>query len=165
MLPKTADELAQLPVSSLKKHIKGLKLDMNGAIEKKELVALLEPCLDRLADSYGPETGIVHAIKDAAAFTQILAEGGDSAGTLIDFTAQWCGPCKMVTPELEKIAREHPEHVFVKIDVDQSPDLAQQFNVTAMPTFIAWKGGKVLGQPVMGANVAALRQLVKMLAR
>ena len=49
---------------------------------------------------------------------------------LIDFFAQWCGPCKMMSPIIDKIADEHPEYVVGKVDVDNDPELAQAFGVS-----------------------------------
>lgn len=66
---------------------------------------------------------------------------------LIDFYADWCGPCKGMTPALEKFAEENKDTVkVVKVDVDASPEIAQAFGVRAMPTLVTMKDGKgVLG--------------------
>ena len=61
---------------------------------------------------------------------------------LVDFFATWCGPCKMLTPELEDLCEEHEEITVVKIDVDKFPLLASKFNVRAVPTFIVFKKGE-----------------------
>ena len=52
---------------------------------------------------------------------------------LIDFFATWCGPCRMVAPLVESIAEEHHEYIVGKVDVDQEPELAQQFKVSSIP--------------------------------
>jgi len=71
---------------------------------------------------------------------------------VVDFWAEWCGPCKMVAPVLEEIADEHPGQLRVaKVNVDEHPGLAQQFNVMSIPTLIVFKDG-VEAQRVVGAK-------------
>ena len=65
---------------------------------------------------------------------------------LLDFYADWCGPCRMVAPILEEIATEHPEYVIGKINVDNEPALAQAFGVMSIPTLVVLKDGKIAQQ-------------------
>ena len=67
---------------------------------------------------------------------------------LVDFYADWCGPCKMVAPIVAEIAEERPEVTVGKINVDDSPELAQVFGVMSIPTLIAFKAGKPVAQIV-----------------
>lgn len=68
-------------------------------------------------------------------------QGKDVA--LIDFSAGWCGPCKMLAPVLEEVSEEMSEDAaFYNIDVDENPDLAQQFGVTGIPALVVLKKGK-----------------------
>ena len=67
---------------------------------------------------------------------------------LIDFFAQWCGPCKMMSPIIEKIADEHPEYVIGKVDVDDDPELAQAFGVMSIPTLVVMKNGQIAKQNI-----------------
>ena len=68
---------------------------------------------------------------------------------LIDFYADWCGPCKMMTPVVEELATEKEGTIKVcKVNVDDEPDLAQKFNIMSIPTFVAIKEGKVVGTSV-----------------
>ena len=60
----------------------------------------------------------------------------------VDFYANWCGPCKMLAPSIEKLADEHPEVKVVKIDVDQEQTLAMQYQVQSIPTLITFKNGQ-----------------------
>ena len=60
----------------------------------------------------------------------------------VDFFANWCGPCKMLAPSIDKLAQEHPEVKVVKVDVDQEPYLAMQFGVQSIPTLITFKKGQ-----------------------
>ncbi|MBQ9922226.1 MAG: thioredoxin [Clostridia bacterium] len=79
---------------------------------------------------------------------------------LLDFYADWCGPCRMVAPVLHEIAEEHPEYVIGKINVDNEPELARQFNVMSIPMLVVMKGGKVAVSSVGAKNKA---QILKML--
>ncbi len=63
---------------------------------------------------------------------------------LIDFFATWCGPCKMLSPIIEKIAAEHPEIKVCKVDIDEEPSLAERFGVMSVPTLAVMKDGKVV---------------------
>lgn len=65
---------------------------------------------------------------------------------LLDFYADWCGPCRMVSPIVEEIAKENPQYLIGKINVDNEPELAQQFKVVSIPTLAVMKDGKVISQ-------------------
>ena len=64
-----------------------------------------------------------------------------SSPVVIDFSATWCGPCSMLSPIVEQLAQEHPEITFGKVDIDESPDLAQQYQIAAVPTLILFRDG------------------------
>ena len=76
-------------------------------------------------------------------FDEILAS---EKPALLDFYADWCGPCRMVAPVIEEIAREHPEYVVGKINVDESPELAQKYGVFSIPTLAVVKDGRIAGR-------------------
>ena len=65
---------------------------------------------------------------------------------LLDFYADWCGPCRMVAPIVEEIALEHPEYVIGKVNVDDEPELASKYGVFSIPTLVVLKNGKVSRQ-------------------
>ena len=65
---------------------------------------------------------------------------------LLDFYADWCGPCRMVAPVVEQIAEENPQHLIGKINVDKEPELARKFNVLSIPTLVVLKDGKIISQ-------------------
>ena len=62
---------------------------------------------------------------------------------LVDFWAEWCGPCKMITPVLEQIAEEQDDKLkIVKLNVDENPSMLQKFGIRGIPTMILFKGGQ-----------------------
>lgn len=64
--------------------------------------------------------------------------------TIVDFYADWCGPCKMMSPVIEKIAEENAEKIKVgKVNVDENQELAMQYNVMSIPTILVFKDGKI----------------------
>jgi len=79
---------------------------------------------------------------------------------LMDFWAPWCGPCRMVVPLVEEIAKERSDIKVVKINVDEEQELAMQFGVMSIPTLVVMKNGKVVNQ-VTGARPKA--QILAML--
>ncbi len=73
---------------------------------------------------------------------------------LVDFWAPWCGPCRMVMPLVEEIAEERDDVKVVKINVDEEPELASQFQVMSIPTLMVVKNGEVVSK-TMGARPKA----------
>ena len=70
---------------------------------------------------------------------------------LLDFWASWCGPCRMVGPLVEQLAAEHPEIAVGKVNVDEEPELAAQFQIMSIPTLLVFKNGQ-LTQRAVGAR-------------
>ncbi|KAG6444133.1 hypothetical protein O3G_MSEX003230 [Manduca sexta] len=98
-------------------------------------------------------------IKDADDLKNRLAEAGDKL-VVIDFMATWCGPCKMIGPKLDEMAAEMADSiVVVKVDVDECEDIAADYNINSMPTFVFVKNSKKL-EEFSGANVDKLKNTI-----
>ena len=79
---------------------------------------------------------------------------------LLDFYADWCGPCRMVSPIVDEIDEENPQYLVGKVNVDDEPALAQQFGVINIPTLVVMKNGEVVNE-MRGARPKA--QILAML--
>lgn len=80
---------------------------------------------------------------NAAKFAELIA--GDKP-VLLDFYADWCGPCRMLAPAMEEIAAEHPEIVVGKVNVDEEMGLAKQFGIVSIPFVALIKNGRVVSK-------------------
>jgi thioredoxin 1 len=88
---------------------------------------------------------IVH-VNDASFEDEVIKS---AQPVLLDFWAEWCGPCKAIAPMLDDIAGEYKDRVRIaKLNVDENPRTAQRFNVRSIPTLILFKSGQVHGQKV-----------------
>ena len=88
-------------------------------------------------------------------------ESVESNCVVLDFTATWCGPCQMIGPEFQKLSNEDRfNHVkFFKVDVDQSPELCESFNIKCMPTFIFVKNKEKIDE-LQGADKKCLEEKI-----
>jgi len=85
---------------------------------------------------------------------------GSSKPVLVDFYAEWCGPCKIMAPVLEEISSETPGVVVVKVDVDANQDIASEYNISSIPTFLMFVGGSVVGQLVGAVGKAQIKKMI-----
>ena len=93
------------------------------------------------------------AIASSADFDRLVAKS--SLPVLVDYWAPWCGPCRMVTPELEKVAARNAGRVIVvKVNTDELPDLGQRFGIRSIPTLAVFSGGREASR-AMGARPAS----------
>ena len=91
-------------------------------------------------------------VTDASFASDVLSS---DKPVLVDFWADWCGPCKMVAPVLEEIAAEHGGKLTVaKVNIDENPELARQYRILSIPTMKVFSGGQVV-QEIVGARPKA----------
>jgi thioredoxin 2 len=92
-------------------------------------------------------------VQSAADFDELVR--GAPAPVLVDFWAAWCGPCRMVAPELEKLARDRGDRVVIaKVDTEALPDVAQRFGIRSIPTMVVFREGSEAAR-VSGAMPAS----------
>ena len=80
---------------------------------------------------------------------------------LVDFYADWCGPCKMISPVIEAVAKENTDVKFVKINVDEAQELAMNYNIMSIPTLLVIKDGKEVNRTVGLVDKSELLELLK----
>ncbi|KAM4051144.1 thioredoxin [Anomaloglossus baeobatrachus] len=102
---------------------------------------------------------MVRHIENMEQFKTALCEAGDKL-VVVDFTATWCGPCKMIGPFFDAMSTKYTDVVFLKVDVDDAADVAADCDIKCMPTFHFYKNGNRVHE-FSGANQASLEQKVQ----
>jgi thioredoxin 1 len=106
----------------------------------------------------GNSVKMVTHIKDKDDLQQKLNDAGDQL-VVIDFFATWCGPCRMIGPKLEELAIEYTNIHILKVDVDECEELAMEYNISSMPTFVFIKNKNVILN-FSGANYDKLKATI-----
>ncbi|KAI9795671.1 MAG: Cytoplasmic thioredoxin isoenzyme 2 [Piccolia ochrophora] len=99
----------------------------------------------------------VHNLNSNAEFKDALK---DNSLFVIDCFATWCGPCKVIAPQVVTFSEKYPDARFFKLDVDEVPDVAQELGIRAMPTFLLFRKGEKVAE-VVGANPKALEAAIQ----
>jgi thioredoxin 1 len=95
------------------------------------------------------------AVSDASFQSDVIESGRP---VLVDFWAEWCGPCKMIGPALEEISEEMADRLdIVKINIDENPDAPTKYGVRGIPTMILFKGGQIAATKVGAAPKSQLK--------
>ena len=81
--------------------------------------------------------------------------------TVVDFTASWCGPCKMMSPVFEALSKEMTNVKFLKLDVDENQEIASKYNVLGVPTFLVFNKGKEVARIVGGISKDQLKSKIQ----
>jgi len=89
-------------------------------------------------------------------FDKFLADAGGKL-VVVDFYADWCGPCRMMAPAVEKLAEEHSDVIFAKVNVDNEGEISESCGISAMPTFQFFKNGQKV-HDFTGASEEKLKQ-------
>lgn len=98
----------------------------------------------------------MHEIQSTDEFNTFV---GTEKYLLVDFSAEWCGPCKRLKPQLELLSEAYHNVKFLKVDVDKLPDLTEFHQVEAMPTMMFYVNGTLQSESVKGANIEKVKSL------
>lgn len=101
---------------------------------------------------------MVGKVGNSAELKSILESAGSKL-VVIDFFATWCGPCKVIAPRVEELSKEMDDVVFLSVDVDESDDIVNEYNISTMPTFVFIREGKVL-ESFSGASYDKLKSTI-----
>jgi len=95
---------------------------------------------------------------DSTNFTQTVSS---DKPTLVDFWADWCGPCKMMHPVFESLSKKYPKIKFARVNVDQNQNIAMKFAVQSIPMFIMFKSGQIIDKMVGAVGAPGIHMICK----
>ena len=102
----------------------------------------------------------IHVESDDQCKQLIDEQGPKGKAIFIKFSAKWCGPCKHIAPHYERLAQENPNNVFISLDVDECENVAKDFKIRGMPTFVVVKDDKEVSR-IVGADRRKLIAVVE----
>ena len=106
----------------------------------------------------GEQSGLVQEIASSEFENEVL---NSDKKVLVDFYATWCGPCKIISPIIEEVAKENPEVKFVKVDIDANQELAEKYEVVYIPTLVVIENGKEITKSVGAISKEEILNLIK----
>ena len=106
----------------------------------------------------GEQSGFVQEIASSEFENEVL---NSDKKVLVDFYATWCGPCKIISPIIEEVAKENPEVKFVKVDIDANQELAEKYEVVYIPTLVVIENGKEITKSVGAISKEETLNLIK----
>ena len=106
----------------------------------------------------GEQGGFVQEIASSEFENEVL---NSDKKVLVDFYATWCGPCKIISPIIEEVAKENPEVKFVKVDIDANQELAEKYEVVYIPTLVVIENGKEITKSVGAISKEEILNLIK----
>ena len=106
----------------------------------------------------GEQSGFVQEIASSEFENEVL---NSDKKVLVDFYATWCGPCKIISPIIEEVAKENPEVKFLKVDIDANQELAEKYEVVYIPTLVVIENGKEITKSVGAISKEEILNLIK----
>jgi thioredoxin 1 len=85
----------------------------------------------------------------------------ENKSVIMDSFATWCGPCKKIAPQFEKLSQSHPKVVFIKTDIDIAQDIAEQFSIESIPTFFLFKNKNIVKR-YTGASIDEITKMINL---
>jgi len=101
----------------------------------------------------------IQKINSTEEFDKILAN--PNTKVLVDFYADWCGPCKMMAPILETVANENPDQVILEVNVDEQEELMSRYKIMSIPTLIVFENGEIVKKAIGLQPKNQLEELIK----